>query len=37
MISDIKYNYELLNKFCKENNLNILENFEETKVNCNVK
>ncbi len=37
MTSDIKYNYELLNKFCKENNLNILENFEETKVNCNVK
>lgn len=37
MTSDIKYNYELLHKFCKENNLNILENFEETTVNCNVK
>jgi len=37
MTSDIKYNYELLNNFCKENNLSILENFEETKVNCNVK
>ena len=37
MTSDIKYNYELLNNFCKENNLNILENFEETTVNCNVK
>jgi hypothetical protein len=33
MASDIKYNYELLNNFCKENNLNILENFEEVKIN----
>lgn len=37
MTSDIKYNIELLNNFCKENNLNILENFENTKVNCNIK
>jgi hypothetical protein len=37
MAFEIKYNYELLNKFCKENNLDILENFEEIKVNCNVK
>ena len=37
MAGEIKYNIELLNIFCKENNLNILENFENTKVNCNVK
>jgi hypothetical protein len=37
MAGEIKYNIELLNNFCKENNLNILENFENTKVNCNVK
>ena len=37
MAGEIKYNNELLNNFCKENNLNILENFENTKVNCNVK
>ncbi len=37
MTCDIKYNIDLLKIFCKENNLNILENFENTKVNCNVK
>ena len=37
MTSDIKYNIELLNNFCKENNLNILENFENTNINCNIK
>jgi len=37
MSGEIKYNIDLLNNFCKENNLNILENFENTKVNCNVK
>ena len=37
MASKIKYNVDLLNNFCKEHNLNILENFENTKVNCNVK
>ena len=37
MTGEIKYNIELLNNFCKENNLNILENFENIKVNCNVK
>jgi hypothetical protein len=37
MLGEIKYNIDLLNNFCKENNLNILENFENTKVNCNVK
>ena len=37
MSGEIKYNIVLLNNFCKENNLNILENFENTKVNCNVK
>ncbi len=37
MNSKIKYNIELLNNFCKENNLNILENYENTDVNCNIK
>ena len=37
MTSDIKYNIDLLNNFCKENNLNILENLENSKVNCNIK
>jgi hypothetical protein len=37
MSGEIKYNIELLNNFCKENNLNVLENFENIKVNCNVK
>ena len=37
MASKIEYNVDLLNNFCKEYNLNILENFKNTKVNCNVK
>lgn len=37
MTSDIKYTTALLNDFCKENNLNILENYENTKINCNIK
>ena len=37
MVGEIKYNIELLNIFCKENNLNILENFENTNINCNIK
>jgi hypothetical protein len=37
MTSDIKYTTALLNNFCKENNLNILENYENTKINCNIK
>jgi hypothetical protein len=37
MTSDIKYTLTLLHDFCKENNLNILENYENTKINCNIK
>jgi hypothetical protein len=37
MTSKIKYNVDLLTTFCKEHNLDILENYENTEVQCNVK
>ena len=37
MTSEIKFNDELLNTFCKEHNLDILEKTDISEFKCNVK